>query len=147
MTAHDTNPTPAQGWIPVFLAWLIAMLSTLGALFFGEVMHYPICTLCWYQRILMFPLALILPFGLFPFDRKLIRYGLALALPGCAVALFHQLLVTGIIPDSLKPCQQGVPCSTTVVSWFGFVTIPLLSVLAFFTIAALLLAAHFRKPS
>lgn len=145
MTANDTNL--AHGWMPVFLAWLIAMLSTLGALFFGEVMHYPICTLCWYQRILMFPLALLLPLGLFPLDRKVIRYGLALALPGSAVALFHQLLVAGVVPESLKPCQQGVPCSTTVVTWFGFVTIPLLSVLAFFTITALLLAAHFRKPS
>jgi len=140
------NPTSdaLQGWTPVFFAWLIAMLSTLGALFFGEVMHFPICTLCWYQRILMFPLTLILAVGLFPFDRKVIRYGLALAIPGGAIALFHQLLVVGIIPENIKPCVQGIPCSTTVISWFGFVTIPVLSILAFLTITALLLATHLR---
>jgi disulfide bond formation protein DsbB len=140
--------TPAAGrqaWLLVFAAWLLAAMSTLGALFFGEVMQLPPCVLCWYQRIFMFPLALILPFGLFPFDAKVIRYGLVLAVPGALVALFHQLLVAGVIPESIKPCTQGVPCSQTVISWFGFVTIPLLSVLAFATLIALLVAAHFRS--
>lgn len=134
-----------QAWLLVFGAWLLAALSTLGALFFGEVMQLPPCVLCWYQRIFMFPLALILPFGLFPFDAKVIRYGLVLAVPGALVALFHQLLVAGVIPESIKPCTQGVPCSQTVISWFGFVTIPLLSVLAFTTLIALLVAARFRS--
>lgn len=140
----NASPTP-PGWTPLFLAWLIAALATLGALFLGEVMQYPICVLCWYQRIFMFPLALLLPFGLFPLDRKMIRYALVLAVPGLAVALFHQLLVAGVIPESIKPCTQGVPCSQTVVSWFGFVTIPLLSVAAFATLVALLVVAHFRS--
>lgn len=134
-----------QAWLLVFGAWLLAALSTLGALFFGEVMQLPPCVLCWYQRIFMFPLALILPFGLFPFDARVIRYGLVLAVPGALVALFHQLLVAGVIPESIKPCTQGVPCSQTVISWFGFVTIPLLSVLAFTTLIALLVAARFRS--
>lgn len=137
--------TAPPGWTPLFLAWLVAALATLGALFLGEVMQFPICVLCWYQRIFMFPLALLLPFGLFPLDRKMIRYALALALPGLAVAVFHQLLVAGVIPESIKPCTQGVPCSQTVASWFGFVTIPLLSVAAFATLVALLVAAHFRS--
>lgn len=129
----------------MFAAWLLAAISTLGALFFGEVMQLPPCVLCWYQRIFMFPLALLLPFGLFPFDAKVIRYGLVLAVPGLLVALFHQLLVAGVIPESIKPCTQGVPCSQTVISWFGFVTIPLMSVLAFATLIALLVAAHIRS--
>jgi disulfide bond formation protein DsbB len=132
-------------WQLVFAAWLIAMGSTLAVLFFGEVMHYPICTLCWYQRICMMPLAVILPLGLFPFDPRVVRYALPLAVIGSLIAVFHQLLVMGVIPESIKPCTQGVPCSTTVVTWFGFLTIPLLSVLAFLTIAALLLAARFRS--
>lgn len=135
----------ATTWQLVFAAWLIAMGSTLAVLFFGEVMHYPICTLCWYQRICMMPLAIILPLGLFPFDPRVVRYALPLAVIGSLIAVFHQLLVMGVIPESIKPCTQGVPCSTTVVTWFGFLTIPLLSVLAFLTIAALLLAARFRS--
>lgn len=135
----------ATTWQLVFAAWLITMGSTLAVLFFGEVMHYPICTLCWYQRICMMPLAIILPLGLFPFDPRVVRYALPLAVIGSLIAVFHQLLVMGVIPESIKPCTQGVPCSTTVVTWFGFLTIPLLSVLAFLTIAALLLAARFRS--
>jgi disulfide bond formation protein DsbB len=126
-------------------AWLVASVSTLGALFFGEVMQLPPCVLCWYQRIFMFPLALILPLGLFPFDRKVVRYALPLAVMGFLFAVFHLLLIAGVIPESIKPCTQSVPCSETVIEWFGFVTIPLLSALAFLTILALLITAHFRS--
>lgn len=131
-------------WTLIFVAWLVAAMSTLGALFLGEVMALPTCILCWYQRIFMFPLVLILPIGLFPFDAKVIRYALPLAVLGWLLAVFHQLLVVGVIPESLKPCTQGVPCSVKVIEWFGFVTIPILSVAAFSTIIALLLVAHFR---
>lgn len=145
MTSTISRNTDSTAWTLVFLAWLTAAASSLGALFFGEVMQLPICVLCWYQRGFMFSLALMLPFGLFPHDRKVTRYGLALAVPGTLIAAFHQLVVAGVIPDSIKPCTQGVPCSQTVASWFGFVTIPLLSVVAFSFLVALLLAAHHRS--
>lgn len=146
MTMEEVRTGAGQrAWTLVFAAWLVAMAATLGALFFGEVMRLPPCTLCWYQRIFMFPLALILPLGLFPFDAKVARYGLVLAVPGGLVALFHQMLVAGIVPETLKPCEQGVPCGQTVISWFGFLTIPLLSVAAFALIIALLAAAQFRS--
>ena len=135
----------AKTWTLIFCAWLVAAAATLGALFFGEVMQLPPCVLCWYQRIFMFPLALILPLGLFPLDRKVVRCGFVLAVPGGLVAGFHLLLVAGGIPESIKPCTQGVPCSETVITWFGFLTIPLLSAVAFSTIIALLLAAHLRS--
>lgn len=140
----STRDEPAV-WALIFGAWLVAGTSTLGALFFGEVMQLPPCVLCWYQRICMFPLAVILPFGLFPLDRKVLRYALPLAVPGWLLAVFHVLLVAGVIPENIKPCTQGVPCSETVIEWFGFVTIPLLSVVAFSTIIALLIAAHLRS--
>ena len=141
--ARMRNETTA--WTLIFGAWLVASVSTLGALFFGEVMKLPPCVLCWYQRICMFPLVLILPIGLFPFDRKVVRYALPLAVLGWPFAVFHVLLIAGVIPESIKPCTQGVPCSEKVIEWFGFVTIPLLSVVAFSTIIALLIAAHFRS--
>jgi disulfide bond formation protein DsbB len=134
----------STAWMLVFTAWLIASASALGALFFSEIMRLPPCTLCWYQRIFMFPLVLILPVGLFPFDPKVIRYALPLAVIGWLVAVFQMLLVAGIIPEKLEPCIQGVPCSETVIEWFGFVTIPLLSVAAFTSIIALLVLTHFR---
>jgi disulfide bond formation protein DsbB len=136
-----------RGWALVFVAWLVACVSTLGSLFFSEVMHFPPCVLCWYQRICMYPLVLILPAGLFPFDRKLLRYAGPLALLGLLTAIFHLLLVAGYIPESIKPCFQGVPCSEVQVQWFGFVTIPLLSGLSFLLIIALLILAHRKEVS
>ncbi|MDZ4202436.1 MAG: disulfide bond formation protein B [Gallionella sp.] len=131
-------------WFWLFAAWLVATVSTLGALFLGEVMGYTPCVLCWYQRIAMFPLVLVLAAGLFPFDRRVVRYALPLAVAGWLLAAFHLALVAGWIPESIKPCQQGVPCSEVQVVWFGFVTIPLLSLVSFSIVAGLLLATHFK---
>ncbi len=107
-------------------------------------MGYTPCVLCWYQRIAMFPLVAVLAAGLFPFDPRVVRYALPLAVTGLGLATFHMLLVAGWIPENIKPCQQGVPCSDVQVVWLGFVTIPLLAVAAFSTIVGLLLAIHFK---
>lgn len=127
-----------SAWALVFGAWLVAAVSTLGALFLGEVMGLAPCVLCWYQRIFMFPLVLVLAVGLFPFDPRVVRYGLPLAIGGWIVAAYHVLLTAGIIPESATPCTQGVPCGLIQVEWFGFVTIPLLALAAFTVINALL---------
>ena len=136
---------PDTRWALVFGAWLIATLATLGALFMSEIMGFAPCVLCWWQRIFMFPLVLILALGLFPFDPKVVRYALPLALIGLLIAGFHVLLTMGIIPESLAPCRQGIPCKTIQIEWFGFVTIPLLSFLAFLTLNGLLLASAVRS--
>ena len=135
----------AGNWALVFAGWLIACVSTLGSLFFSEVMHVQPCVLCWYQRICMYPLVLILGAGLFRVDRNLTRYAVPLSLLGLCVAVFHLLLVAGYIPESIRPCTQGVPCSEVQVQWLGFVTIPLLSALSFLLITLLLLASHRRS--
>jgi disulfide bond formation protein DsbB len=134
-------------WALVFAAWLVAAASTLGALFFSEVMELPPCVLCWYQRIFMFPLVLLLPLGLFPFDPRIVRYALPLVLAGWGISVFQVLLVAGVIPEAIRPCTKGVPCSEVQIEWLGFVNIPLLSFLAFTTLVALLVAAHYRSKS
>lgn len=135
---HSAN----TAWTLVFLAWVLATISTLGALFLGEVMGYTPCQFCWYQRIAMFPLVFVLAAGLFPFDPKVVRYALPLAIAGWLLAVFQMALIAGLIPESVTPCQKGVPCSDLQVVWFGFISIPLLSVLAFSSIIALLFTAH-----
>lgn len=134
-------------WTLIFGSWLVAAISTLGALFLGEIMGLVPCVLCWYQRIFMFPLVLVLAAGLFPFDPKVVRYAFPLALAGWLVALFHLLLTVGIIPESVTPCIQGVPCAKVQIEWFGFVTIPLLSVVAFSIINASLIATFFKRSA
>ncbi len=152
MNSHAQRTTAARAdsaelcWTLVFACWLIAASSTLGALFFSEVMGLPPCVLCWYQRIFMFPLALLLPVGLFPFDPRVVRYALPLTAVGGSIALFHVLLTFGLIPEGIKPCVQGVPCGQNPVEWFGFVSIPLLSLAAFSAINAMLVLAHYRAP-
>jgi len=91
-------------------------------------------------------LAIILPLALFPFDPRIVRYALPLALAGWLVSFFHLLLVVGLIPEAIRPCTQGVPCSDVQVQWLGFVNIPLLSFIAFSTLNALLIAARVRSP-
>jgi disulfide bond formation protein DsbB len=138
--------TPGNtAWPYAFVAWLVAASATLGALFLGEVMGYAPCVLCWYQRIFMFPLVFVLAAGLFPLDPRLVRYAVPLSMAGWLVAAFHLLLVEGFIPEDVSPCVQGVPCSDEQVLWFGFVSIPLLSLAAFTAIIALLVAVRIKS--
>jgi disulfide bond formation protein DsbB len=132
-------------WTLVFAGWLVAAISTLGALFLSEVMGIAPCVLCWYQRIFMFPLVLVLAAGLFPFDPRVVRYALPLSIGGWLVGVFHLLLTAGYVPKSATPCTQGIPCSQVQVEWFGFLTIPLLSVIAFSIIAALLISTRYKE--
>lgn len=144
---HQANATPAPadaGWAFVFSAWLVATVSTLGALFLSEVMAVAPCALCWYQRVFMFPLVFVLACGLLPLDRRVVRYATPLVVVGWLVALFHLLLTRGYIPETMTPCTQGIPCSRIDVEWFGFVTIPLLSLLSFSAIGLALAAAHYK---
>ena len=86
----------------------------------------------------MFPLAVVLLVGLFPFDRSTVKYALPLALIGWGFAFYHHLLYSGFIPESMQPCSQGVSCSETYLDIFGFLTIPMLSLISFSTIVVLL---------
>jgi len=132
------------GWVPLFAAWLAATASTLGALFLSEVVGVAPCVLCWYQRVFMFPLAVVLTVALFPLDPKVIRYAAPLAAVGWLVALFHVLLNKGYIPETMTPCTKGIPCSQIDAEWFGFLTIPMLSLLSFSAIGLALGAAYYK---
>lgn len=125
-------------WILIFTAWLISCVATLGSLFFSEIMKLPPCILCWYQRICMYPLALILLTGVLSFDRKIVKYSAPLALTGWIIAVYHNLLYYKILPESISPCVRGISCTTVQINWAGFITIPLLSLAAFTFILVIL---------
>lgn len=136
---------PESEWPLLFAAWLIAGLATAGSLFFSQVMEFAPCELCWYQRICLFPLVLVLARSLFPLDRGVVRYALPLAGLGALVAAYHVLVYEGVIPESLRPCARGVSCREEYVEFFGFVSIPLLALLAFAAITGLLVAVSRRS--
>ena len=138
----DTEATTPPGWMPLFLAWLIALTASLGALFIGEVMGQTPCLLCWYQRAFMFPLALVLAVAAFRTDRGIWRYGLPLSVMGFLIAGYHTLLYWGYIPEAVVPCGKGPSCADAKMTIFGSVPLPVLSLAAFAAISILLLAAR-----
>lgn len=128
-----------KDWAILFSAWVLVTVSTLGSLFFSYIMEFAPCVLCWYQRICLFPLVIILATGLFPFDKRVIKYSLPLAIAGWITAFYHNLLYSGIIPQDLQPCSQGVSCTEKYIDLFGFLTIPMLSLISFSIIITLLI--------
>ena len=133
-----------KGWIWIVAAWVIALIATAGALFIGEVMGMTPCLLCWYQRIFMFPLALILGMAAFADDRRGAVYALPLALGGAAMAAYHAALVAGWVPKWWVPCGAGPSCSEQRLEILGGIPIPWLSLAAFITIT-ILLFVYLRK--
>lgn len=135
-----------KDWLLLLLAWVVAATATLGALFIGEVMMMTPCTLCWYQRIFMFPIAIVLGVACYTDDRQGAVYALVLALGGLVVAAYHTLLVAGLIPKAWVPCSAGVSCAEQKLDILNGVQIPWLSLAAFVALAALLLF-YLKKTS
>ena len=127
-----------QTWWLLMGAWLVAALATAGALFIGEIMLMVPCTLCWYQRIFMFPIAIVLAIACYSEDRRGAVYAWVLAAGGAVVAGYHTLLVAGWIPKSWLPCQAGVSCADQKLDILDGLQIPWLSLAAFLLILALL---------
>jgi len=145
--AIEQNPDSRTTWSLLFAAWVLVTAATLGSLFFSEIMDVPVCVLCWYQRIAMYPLVLILAIGLLPYDPRVLHYTTALTVAGWLAAAYHVLLVAGVIPESAQPCVQGIPCSETHVALLGFLNIPTLSLLTFSVLGVLLFFAYRTESS
>ncbi len=136
-----------RDWLLLFGAWLLTACASAGSLFFSEVMEFAPCSLCWYQRIFMYPLVIVLGIGLFPVDRNSVRYGLPLAVGGWLTAAYHTLLYEGVIPETLSPCTKGVSCKEEYIELLGFLSIPALSLVAFTAVVGALLVLRRRlKP-
>ena len=130
----------------LYLAFLQAWIATLGSLYFSEIAKFPPCVLCWYQRICLYPLVAILTVGILRRDQKVYLYVLPLSITGSIIAVYQNLLYYNIIPESIKPCVQGISCTTKYIEWFGFVTIPLLSLTTFLIISILMIIMILFKP-
>lgn len=119
-------------------AWIQSLIAMVGSLYFSDVMKLPPCVLCWYQRICMYPLVIILGVGFLGKRLDALIYALPLAAIGWFISSYHNLLYYNIIPESAAPCVSGVSCTTIYFEWFGIITIPLLAWLAFTIIIVLL---------
>lgn len=119
----------------LYIALITAWTAMLGSLYFSEIAGFIPCTLCWYQRILMYPLSVIIFVGILRRDKGLPFYVLPLSVIGIFVSTYHYLLQkTDLFEGAVKACSSGVPCTAAWINWFGFVTIPFLALTAFLII-------------
>lgn len=139
------NPDNRTVWLLLLAAWLVALCASLGALFIGEIMGQSPCTLCWFQRAFMFPLAIILLVACVRSDAGVWRYTLPLAAIGGLVAIYHTLLVAGVVPEPIVQCGAGPSCSSADMTVLGWVSIPFLSAASFLAIAVLLILVRGRS--
>jgi hypothetical protein len=120
------------------LALVVALVATLGSLYLSEVAHFEPCRLCWYQRIAMYPLALVLGVAVVRRDQAVRPYALALALAGLPISAYHYL-VERFPALEAAGCSPGNPCNIVWVWHFHYISIPLMAASAFALVAALLL--------
>lgn len=115
------------------LAAAIATTCMLGSLYFSEVVNYVPCRLCWYQRIMMYPLAIILIIASLRRDSKIGWYAVPLATIGASISTYHWLLERFPNLDA-GACDVQVPCELIWFEEFGFVTLPFMAFTGFFAI-------------
>jgi disulfide bond formation protein DsbB len=118
----------------LILIWTVSLVATLGSLYFSEVRGYEPCTLCWYQRILMYPIVLISGVALF---QKNARIALTLAIfsiVGGSISLYHYgIQKLSFLSDNAPVCGN-VSCTGQYINYLGFITIPFLALTAFLII-------------
>ncbi|MFP4634536.1 MAG: disulfide bond formation protein B [Nitriliruptoraceae bacterium] len=136
------------GWLDVAAlptATAIAAVATGGSLFMSEVANYAPCTLCWYQRIAMYPLVIVLGVAALRGDRQVWRTSLPLAAIGAAVSIWHIAIENN--PALGGACDPVAPCSIIWVREFGFLTLPTMALIGFVSTALLSLVVRQRAET
>ncbi len=129
----------------LLLAWITSITAMGGSLFFSEQMGFIPCTLCWFQRVLMYPLTIILGIACYRSDRDVYQYVLPLSIIGMMVSAYHYALQKVPSLHEFSTCTSGVPCSGQYINWLHFITIPFLSLMAFTIITTAMLVMWKRK--
>lgn len=121
----------------LWLAWLVAAVATGGSLIYSGWIHFVPCRLCWYQRIAMYPMAVILLVGAIRKEVVVRYYALPLSIGGALISIWHYMLQ---LNPSLEggSCDPNNPCSAKNVDVFGFVSIPFMAGCGFILISVLL---------
>ncbi|WP_223700909.1 disulfide oxidoreductase [Sutcliffiella deserti] len=122
----------------LLLASGIALIATLGSLYFSEILLYIPCELCWYQRIFMYPLVLLLGIAAVKKDAAIVVYTLPLSVIGAAISLYHYLVQKISFFGEHSISCGVVPCTGQYINWLGFITIPFLALIGFTSIFIIL---------
>ena len=119
----------------LLMIWGISLVAMLGSLYFSEIRGYEPCTLCWYQRILMYPIVIIATVAYIQKNAKIALTTAVFSIIGAAMSLYHYSLQKLDFLQSTAPACGRVPCTGQYINWFGFITIPFLALTAFVLIA------------
>jgi len=129
-----------------WLIFLIALVSMLGSLYYSEIVGYPPCSLCWYQRIVMFPLVVIMGIAAAKRDISIRIYVLPLMVIGALLAIYQYII--SYVPDAeILGCSLDVSCTERYIWEFGFVDFPFMSFVGFSLMIALMLWAGPGEPT
>ena len=128
---------PAALW----LAWAVALVATLGSLYLSEVAHFVPCKLCWYQRICMYPLVVLLLVAAIKHSREIARATLPLIGIGAAISIYHYLIERFPSMAAGASCDPSAPCTVVWIWRFHYLSIPGMALSGFLLIATLILAA------
>lgn len=131
--------------LELWLAFAVAGTATLGSLYLSEVAHFVPCTLCWYQRIAMYPLAIILLIAAIRRDHRIRIYVATLATIGAVISIYHRLVQAFPNIEGGASCDPTNPCSAAYVEQFGFITIPTMALAGFLCILALVWLDRFNS--
>ena len=122
---------------PMVFAWFVALVATLGSLYLSEIRQIEPCMLCWYQRIAMYPLVIVLGVALLRRDGEVWKTALPLSLIGACTSAYH-IAVQWIPSIEVTQCATSAPCSLRYFVLYGWVTIPAMAGAAFFLISTLM---------
>ena len=118
----------------LFIAWAVSIIATFGSLYFSEIRQYEPCTLCWYQRIIMYPFTVILGIAVIKKDFQISFYSMILSAIGILASAYHYALQKlSFLADTAPSCGR-VPCTGQYINWLGFISIPFLALIAFIII-------------
>ncbi len=137
----------------LWAAFGVAAVATGGSLFISDIAGYQPCELCWFERVCMYPLSIVLLLFAWYGERRLARYLLPLSLGGAAVSIYHLLIVNAIV-DRTVPCLSNpagvvyrTHCATTWINEFGYVTIPTLALTSFLLLGGLIVLAGSERAN
>ncbi|MED3551361.1 disulfide oxidoreductase [Cytobacillus praedii] len=129
---EKTRKDQRETWL--FVSWAASVLAMFGSLYFSEIRQYEPCTLCWYQRILMYPMVIILGIAVIRKDYRISIYTMVLSAIGSCISLYHySIQKISFLADHAASCGR-VPCTGQYINWLGFITIPFLALIAFIII-------------
>lgn len=124
-------------------AFLLALGAIIGSLTYSELFGFAPCTFCWWQRIFMYPQAILFAVGIYLKDMKVWITGIILSLIGASFSIYHILLQAGIRASG-APCEAvgGVACTKIDVLVFGWLTIPMMCLVLFIGILTFAYISH-----